>query len=304
MPRMARKKTYDAIFHVMCRSISEVDLFKDDDDKVVYLNLIKKYQKLYEFRVYGYCLMDTHAHIIIDANGSDISRVMHSINFSYAQYFNRRHKRHGHLFQDRFKSKMIDDERYLFALSAYVHNNPTDIEEYKDCPEQYKFSSLSIYIGLRSDPYELIDDGFIMSFFGKNPKTARKKYLKFVFKANDDKFKKEIEFTDEGTEYKSYRKVLVRNMEPNKVVEYIASKVKVDSVKLHAKYTRNVTAAKALIVVLMRCLCNLKCSEICSILGNITIAGVSRLSSIGLRLIDEDERYRNVVKEFITAYAA
>lgn len=303
MPRMARKKTFDSIFHVMCRSVSEVDLFADEDDKVKYLGFIKKYQKLYEFRVYGYCLMDTHAHLIIDANGSDISKVMHSINFTYAQYFNRRHKRHGHLFQDRFKSKIVDNERYLFALSAYVHNNPTDIKEYKECPEQYRFSSLSIYLGLTSDPFELIDDGFVMSFFGKNAKEAREKYWKFVLEANDDAFKKEIEFSNEGSEYKSYRKILVRNMKPEKVVEYVSSKTQVNKLKLYAKYTRNVVEAKALIVILLRCLCNLKCSEICSILGNITNAGVSRLSSIGLKLIDEDERYRNVIKEFITAYA-
>ncbi|EYE87421.1 hypothetical protein Q428_13335, partial [Fervidicella metallireducens AeB] len=107
MPRLARQKKEDAIFHVMARSISEVDLFKDDEDKLNYLALVKKYQKTYEFRVYGYCLMDNHLHLIIDANGADISRIMHSINFSYAQYFNHRHKRHGHLFQDRFKSKMV-----------------------------------------------------------------------------------------------------------------------------------------------------------------------------------------------------
>jgi REP element-mobilizing transposase RayT len=68
MPRIARQKTDDAIFHVMSRSISELELFKDDSDKLKYLSIIKKYQKLYKFRVYGYCLMDSHVHLIIDAN--------------------------------------------------------------------------------------------------------------------------------------------------------------------------------------------------------------------------------------------
>ena len=118
----------------MCRSISEINLFKDDSDKRKYMALIKKYQRLFKFKVYGYCLMNNHVHLIIDANGSDISKVMHGINFSYAQYFNKRHKRHGHLFQDRFKSKIINNKRYLFAVSAYVHNNPTNIPEYNNCP--------------------------------------------------------------------------------------------------------------------------------------------------------------------------
>ena len=77
MPRMARVKTDDSIFHIMCKSISEVNLFKDDDDKKKYLSLIKKYKVLYNFKLYGYCLMNNHSHLMIDANGSDISIVMH-----------------------------------------------------------------------------------------------------------------------------------------------------------------------------------------------------------------------------------
>ena len=57
--------------------------------------------------------MDNHAHLLIDANGADISKVMHGINFSYAMYFNKKYEREGHLFKDRFKSKIVDDDRYL-----------------------------------------------------------------------------------------------------------------------------------------------------------------------------------------------
>ena len=87
MPRKAREKTKDAIFHIMARSISEVDLFKDKDDKLKYISLVKKYQKLYKFRVYGYCLMDNHVHMIIDANGADISEIMHSIKEEFLNFY-------------------------------------------------------------------------------------------------------------------------------------------------------------------------------------------------------------------------
>ncbi|WP_123054375.1 transposase [Clostridium sp. JN-1] len=109
--------------------------------------------------------MDNHLHLIIDANGADISKIMHDINFSYAQYFNGMHKRHGHLFQDRFRSKIVKIERYLFALSAYIHNNPTDIGRYENSPEKYYFSSLPVYLGIRHDPFELVDDGFVLDLF-------------------------------------------------------------------------------------------------------------------------------------------
>lgn len=304
MPRMARQKTFDAIFHVMCRSISELDLFKDDEDKKKYLSLIKKYQKMYEFMVYGYGLMTNHVHLIIDVNGADISKIMHDINFAYAQYYNGKHKRHGHLFQDRFRSKMVRSDVYLYALSAYVHNNPTDIKGYENSPEEYEFSSLSVYLGLRKDPYKLISDAFVLSLFGNNPKTARENYMKLVFKCNDKKFKKAVEFEDEPTEYRSGRTLLVRNFKPEDIIKFISSKMNVKSIKLHMKNAKDVLEAKALVVILMRSLCNYRCSDICRVLGNITQIRVSTFSSLGIKLLDEDEKYRNIIQEFILRYSA
>ena len=118
MPRSARVKSFDSVFHIMVRSISDTPLYKCNSDKDKYLQLIKKYQDIHLFKVYSYCIMDTHAHMIIDTVGSDISKVMHSINQCYAQYFNRKYERHGHVFQDRFKSKIIYEDRYLITLSS------------------------------------------------------------------------------------------------------------------------------------------------------------------------------------------
>jgi REP element-mobilizing transposase RayT len=89
MPRCARIKSSDSIYHIMVRSISDVDLFCTNQDKDKYLSLIKKYQVLFAFKVYAYCIMNTHAHLIIDSAGADISRIMHAINQSYAQYYNK-----------------------------------------------------------------------------------------------------------------------------------------------------------------------------------------------------------------------
>jgi hypothetical protein len=247
--------------------------------------------------------MDTHVHLIIDVNGADISRIMHSINFSYAQYYNAVHKRHGHLFQDRFRSKMVKDERYLLSLSAYVHNNPTDLEGYGECPERYEFSSLAVYLGLRQDPHGLVDDGFIMSMFGSSPKAAREKYIRLVYLCNDEKIREDIEFLNEGTEYRSERKILVRNIKVKEIIEFIINKMGVSDLKIYSKHSRNVVEAKAILVFLMRSLCNYKCSEICRILGNVTQGRVSMLSSLGIAML-EDERYKDIVWEFLDFYAA
>lgn len=304
MPRIARQKTLLSKYHVCGRSISEVALFKDDDDKVQFMKLIKKYQILYKFRIYGYCLMDNHYHLIIDANGEDISRIMHSINFSYARYFNNTHKRHGHLFQDRFKSKIVNDNNYLIVLSAYVHNNVTDIPLYANCPEKYLFSSLGVYLGLRKDPFEMVEEDFVMGLFSEDPKIAREKYLNYVYECNDKKFKEDTEFENEKTEYRSEKKILVRDYKEEDIVKFISSKMNVPETKFRMKHCREVVDAKALLVVLMRSLCNYKCKTICEVLGNITQGRVSALSSRGINLIDKDEEFRNIFEEFIKSHSA
>jgi len=304
MPRIARVKSDDSIFHIMCKSISEVTLFKDDEDKIKYLFFIKKYKALYNFKLYGYCLMDNHSHLMVDANGSDISKVMHDINFSYAMYFNRKYERGGHLFRDRFKSKVVTSERYLKTLSLYIHNNPTDIGEYKNCPEKYAFSSLAIFLGKKRDSFKLVDYVFIMDFFGNNLKAARKNYYTLIFRSNEAILKQEIEFEDEQTDYKSGRRILVRDFKPEDIIAFIASTMNISKLHLYAKYSRKLVQAKALTVVLMRSLCNFKSSEISSALGNITQARVSRLSTIGIELIGMGEKFENIIGDFIKCYTS
>ncbi|MBW9170106.1 transposase [Clostridium estertheticum] len=303
MPRTFRLKSDESIYHIMCKSITEVNLFKDTEDKKKYLSLIKKYKTLYNFKLYGYCLMDNHLHLIIDANGSDISKIMHGINFSYAMYFNKKHERGGHLFRDRFKSIIVANDRYLKTLSLYIHNNPTDILDYKNCPEKYAFSSLSIFIGKRRDYFKLVDYGFIISLFGESIKIARKNYYNLIFMCNEEKLKQEIEFEDEKSEYKNERITLVRNFKSDDVLEFIASKMNVSKTQIYMKYSRNLVQAKALTVVLMRSLCNFKSSDISRTLGNITQARISMLSTIGINLIGTNKKFENIIGDFIKCYA-
>ncbi|MGH4138873.1 transposase [Clostridium sp.] len=303
MARMNRIKPIDGIFHIICKSIKEVPLFKEAEDKEKFLLLIKKYKLSYDFKIYGYCLMDNHAHLMIAANGADISKVMHVINFCYATYFNKKYEREGHLFKDRFVSKVVDNPIYLKTLSLYMHNNPTAIVAYKDCPQNYFFSSLGIYLGNRRDPFNLVDYGFVMSFFGKNITSARKNYRNRIFKCNDEKFKDDIEFKDEKTDYRSGRKILIRNFKSNDIIEFIALKMNIPKIHFNIKYSRKLVHARALAVVLMRSLCNFKSSDISGVLGNITQSRISKLSSIGIDLIETNEKYENIIAEFIKCYA-
>lgn len=302
MPRMARMKTFDAIYHVMVKSIAEAPLFKDDDDKLKFMDFVKKAQEQFEFKVYSYCLMDNHAHFIIDANGADISKIMHFINYKYAMYYNKRHQRIGHLFYDRFKSLIVDNDRYLFALTAYVHYNATDIKGYETNPQDYRFSSLGIFLAEKKDEFELIDDSFILSMFSLKEATARAMYRDFIFKVKSVIDAKRQEFKNEPTEYRSMRRVLVRDLSPEKIIEMISEKFNIEKLMLKIKRAKGAKEAKAVLCFVLRKFCDLKCSDICRILGSIGQSNVSRLCSLGAELIKE-ERYRGIAEEILMLHA-
>jgi len=303
MPRSARIKPLDSIFHVMVRSISEIKLFKTDKDKIKYFNLIKKYQDIYHFNVYSYCLMGNHGHFIIDANGADLSKFMHGINLSYAKYFNKVHKRHGHLFQDRFKSKVVTNEKYLYTLSAYIHNNPSDLHGYKGQVEKYNYSSLSVYLNLRKDPFDILDYNFIHTVFGFKTISPDISYLNFVNNCTKFEFKNEIEFSEETSQYLSCRKPLLRNFEKEVVIDFVAENTNIDKQMFHAKHSRSLINSRAILALLMRSFCDSKCSDICNILGNITQSRVSSLSKLGLKLVNDSEEYSHLVEKFIKNYS-
>jgi REP element-mobilizing transposase RayT len=290
----------------MARSISEVELFKTDEDKKKYMFLIKEYQKVYKFKIYAYCLMNNHIHLIVDSNGADISKIMHCINFKYARYFNTLHKRHGHLFQDRFKSKIVGDDRYLIALSAYIHNNPSDIRSYENNPEDYYYSSLGVYLGLRKDESDIIDEEFILNLFGKDIIKSQKRYMKLVLRTKtvllDNITEEETEFKEEKSQYRSERKILVRDFNVEDIVQYVADKFKTEKSLIYLKNQKEVMPVRGVLVLLLRNLCNVSCKDICKILGNITSSRVSKLSSLGVELVSSDERYRNIIDDFIACY--
>ena len=298
MPRIARIKSEDGIYHIMVRSISEVDLFKDNEDKCKYMSILRHYQKMYLFKVYAFCLMSNHGHFIIDVNGADISKIMHCINFKYARYFNTKYKRHGHLFQDRFKSKIIKDDRYLYSLSLYIHNNVLDIRSYKKAPEKYRFSSLGTYIGIKKDEFQVLDSEFILAMFSKNSNIAKAEYMKAIFICKE-KHKDDVEFKNEKTKYESKRYIIERTISWDKVIRFICNKFNLSLECIQTKNLRKVSNPKALMIVLLRSLCDINYDEICKIIGNTTESRVSKLSNMGLNLIIDDKRYSNIFDEFL-----
>ncbi|RXM58961.1 transposase [Clostridium tetani] len=303
LPRSARIKTDNSIFHIMVRSISEINLFQTDFDKIQYLNFVKFYQKIFNFKVYAYCLMSNHGHFIIDANGADISKIMHGLNLKYSLNFNKRYKRRGHLFQDRFKSKIIDSQKYLITASAYIHNNPVDIQRYSKHPEKYKFSSLAVYLGFKKDPFKILDENYIMQFLGNNPELARKNYIRLICMSNDEESIKSFKFQNEKTTYTSERKSIIRDCTPEDVIDFISKQTKTDKIKLYIKNNRSILKSRALAVLLMRGFCDFTCADICKSIGNVTQSTVSNMCKLAINIIDKDENFRHIIDNFVETYA-
>jgi REP element-mobilizing transposase RayT len=302
MPRCARVKNFEYTYHIICRSISEIDLFRDRDDKIKYMELIKKYQTIFNFKIYAYCLMDNHLHMLVFSNGGDISKVMHGINQSYSQYYNRKYSRHGHVFQDRFKSKVVDNNRYMFVLSLYIHNNVKDLKGINSI-YKYEFSSLYVYLGLAKDKYEIVDSSMILSSLSKDKSTAISRYSQLVkvYKPYDenstDSEENDYEINNNLIEYRSEKTKLLKNIEEQKVLEYLSEFFSMEGFNLHIKYLKSNTTYKALAVIMLRGLCDMTIKEICSYIGNVTQTHISKLCSKGYELINS--RYPSIIKNFI-----
>ena len=303
MPRIARVKNPVGVYHVMVRSISDVPLFRDNKDKDKFMNLIKKYQHMYLFKVYSYCLMTTHGHIAIDCCGADISKFMKSINQCYAAYFNKRYKRHGHVFQDRFKSKLVEDDAGIIQLSVYIHNNPLDMKAYKDKIEKYKYSSLGVYLNLHKDELGILDTTFVLQLFSNIISKAKTSYLEYINRTTSLGYKIDIEFKNEGTESRNERKILIRNIPPKAIVDFIG-KYKKEPFNIHVKYIQKNVEGRALSVLALRCLCDFTMKDICNFIGDITASSVSNLCAKGYVLITENQKYKNLFDDLIEEYYA
>lgn len=299
MPRTARIKTPESIFHIMIKSMSDIPLFKNDLDKEKLLNLLKESQKTFKFKVYAYCLMTNHAHFVIDAFGADISKIMHQVNQCYACYFNKKYHRHGHVFMDRFKSIIVNNDNYLLTLTAYIHSNPKSMKKYRANLEKYKFSTLGIYLGFRKDPYNIVDEDFIMQLFSQNITEARKMYYELVYKCSSKKLNDIIEFNDPKTEYRSERKIIIRKYTPKDIIELIEKYTGENRKNLFIKFKKENTNARALFAFLMRCFCNYSHKDICATIGNITQGRVSMLCKIGLHLVYENIQYQGLIEKFL-----
>jgi REP-associated tyrosine transposase len=112
------------MFHVTARSGFDQPLFVDDDDRRVFLWLIRRLTARFGIECLAYCLMGTHYHLLLEGTADDLAAMMQRLNGGYAHYFNERHNRHGHVFGQRYTARAILDESHLEELYGYIEANP------------------------------------------------------------------------------------------------------------------------------------------------------------------------------------
>ena len=144
LPRIARTYSEVKVYHITIRGIDKQNIFLDEYDKNKFISILKETKEKYNYEIYAYCLMDNHVHLVIYDKEQKISKIMQSIEISYVFYFNMKYDRIGHLFQDRFFSKKVEDREYLKMVCRYIHQNPLKAGIGKT--EKYRWSSYKEYI--------------------------------------------------------------------------------------------------------------------------------------------------------------
>lgn len=145
MPTRRRKESRTGIYHIIVRGINHEKIFQQQREKLYFKSIISNYLQKYKVEVYSYCIMSNHAHFIIRAELQILSLFMAAILAEYASYYNFKHHRNGHVFQNRFTSECIEDERYFWTCLRYIHLNPVKARMVKK-PEKYKYSSMAEYM--------------------------------------------------------------------------------------------------------------------------------------------------------------
>jgi putative transposase len=178
MARPLRIEFAGAFHHVMARGNARQDIFRNAADREAFLTILKRVCDRFAWRIWAYCLMDNHYHLLTETLEPTLARGMREINGVYTQTFNRHHSRTGHIFQGRYKSLLVDKDAYLLEVSRYIVLNPVKAKICRGAAD-YRWSSYRQTIGQVKAPEWLVVDE-VLKLFARDRSRARQAYRKFV----------------------------------------------------------------------------------------------------------------------------
>lgn len=182
MPRQSRIDTAGALHHIIARGIERRAIFDDDIDRYDFLKRLGHIIEQTRTACYAWALLPNHFHLLLRTGTVPIATVMRRLLTGHAIGYNRRHRRQGHLFQNRYKSILCQEDNYLLELVRYIHLNPLRAVLVKDLNqlERYPFSGQGVIMGKYDHSWQ--DSQTVLVYFGKRIGPARRSYKAFAAK--------------------------------------------------------------------------------------------------------------------------
>lgn len=180
MPRQARLDSPGTLHHIIVRGIEKRRIVDDRWDRGKFVSRMGQVASDTETVIYAWALMTNHAHILLRSGEHGLSRFMRRFLTGYAITYNRRHKRYGHLFQNRYKSIVCDEDAYFRELVRYIHLNPIRAKVVKNTSEldRYRWCGHSVVMGRMKHEWQ--DRDYVLSWFGEKEGEARRAYRQYV----------------------------------------------------------------------------------------------------------------------------
>ena len=185
MPRQARLDAPGTLHHVMIRGIERSPIFRDDQDRQEFISRMGSLAQKTGTRILAWALMSNHVHLLFFSGSSGISKFMRRLLTGYALRFNRKHRRNGHLFQNRYKSIICEEESYLLELVRYIHLNPLRAALVESMVEldRYPWSGHRVLMGKGRNDWQERD--YVLHQFDKQQGMAIQVYRRFMEEGRD-----------------------------------------------------------------------------------------------------------------------
>ncbi len=180
MARQARLDAPGTLHHIIIRGIEKKKIVDDHQDRERLISRLGTLSSETKTSIYARSVMDNHAHILVKSGPKGIAQLMRRLLTGYAITYNNRHKRHGHLFQNRYKSIVCDEDTYFAELVRYIHLNPLRAGLVKTLSEldRYAYCGHSVIMGKREHQWQ--DRNYVLNWFGNKERDAMKAYRHFV----------------------------------------------------------------------------------------------------------------------------
>lgn len=318
MPRKARLLIDfpGGLYHIINRGVNRQKIFTQDEDYVYFLQCLQVTQKKFPFKLFSFCLMPNHFHLLLQRTDMPLSRVLSSLLTRFTQHINKKHKRVGHLFQGRSKTILCEKEPYFLELTRYIPLNPVRSKLIEN-PQDYLWSSYRLFFGYKIPKLKnlpQIEMGEILDHFGSNPMHSLRLFRSFLKGGIKEGHRKDLYpkgFIPILGDKTFIQKVLEeQKIEPQRkpsftqqirvpmktLVEHICSKNQLTLERLRQKTKeRNVAQARAWIGYLASRHANMALSKVADYLG----VGLGGLSIAAIRLHENIKEKPEAVEKIL-----